>query len=216
LKNNQQANFFEEKESEGNLFYACQHVSENKNDTWFLDSGCSNHMTPEKKIFLDIDTSFHSKVKMRNGVVVDVKGKGNVQVETKGLKKIREVLFVSELNQNLLSIGQLMEHDYALHFEGRTCTIYDEGREKLVVVEVKMAPNRSFPLTFKYAKGMALKASLFEESWLWHKRFCHLNQATTSKKKKKWCKGFLLLVKRMKFVKVVLLRSIIDNHFQKE
>jgi hypothetical protein len=105
LKNNQQANFSEEKESEGNLFYACQHVSEKKNDTWFLDSSYSNHMTPENEIFLNIDTSFHSKVKMRNGDVVDVKGKGNVGVETKrGLKKIREVLFVSEFDQNLLSI----------------------------------------------------------------------------------------------------------------
>jgi hypothetical protein len=56
LKNNQQANFTKEKESEGNLFYACQHVSEKKNDAWFLDSGCSNHMTPEKEIFLEIDT----------------------------------------------------------------------------------------------------------------------------------------------------------------
>jgi hypothetical protein len=178
LKNNQQANFSEEKENEGNLFYACQHVSEKKNDTRFLDSGCSNHMTPEKEIFLHIDTSFHSKVKMGNGAVVDVKGKGNVGVETKrGLKKIREVLFVLELDQNLLSIGQLLEHDYVLHFEGRTCTICDEGREKLVLVvlEVKMAPNISFTLTFKYAKDMALKASLLDESWLWHKRFGHLD-----------------------------------------
>jgi hypothetical protein len=78
-----------EKKSEGNLFYACQHVFEKKNETWFLDSGCSNHMTPEKEIFLDIDTSFPSKVKMENDAMVDVKGKGNVGVETKrGLKKI--------------------------------------------------------------------------------------------------------------------------------
>jgi hypothetical protein len=113
---------------------------------------------------------------MGNGVMINVKGKGNIEVETKrGLKKIREILFVLELDQNLLSIGQLMEHDYALHFEGCTYIIYDEGREKLVVVEVKMAPNRSFPLTFKYAKDMALKASLLCESWLWHKRFGHLN-----------------------------------------
>jgi hypothetical protein len=105
LKDNQQANFTEE-EGEGNLFYACQHVSEKKNDTWFLDSGCSNHMTPKKEIFFDIDTSFNSKVRMRNGVVMDVKGKGNGGVETKrGLKRIHDVLFVPELDQNFLSIG---------------------------------------------------------------------------------------------------------------
>jgi hypothetical protein len=44
-------------------------------------------MTPEKEIFIDIDTSFNSKVKMGKGDVVNVKGKGSVGVETKrGLK----------------------------------------------------------------------------------------------------------------------------------
>jgi hypothetical protein len=44
------------KKSEGNgtgtLFYACQHVSEKKDDAWFLYSRYSNHITPEKEIFL--------------------------------------------------------------------------------------------------------------------------------------------------------------------
>jgi len=176
LKNYQQANFTEEKKGEYSLFYACQHVFEKKNDTWFLDSGCSNHMTPEKEIFIDIDTSFNSKVKMRNGAVVDVKGKCSVGVETKRrLKQIHDVLFVPELDQNLLSIEQLMEHDYAFHFEERSCTVYDEVKEKLIVAEVKMAPNRSFPFTFKYTKDVALKASILDESWLYYKRLGHLN-----------------------------------------
>lgn len=166
LKDNQPANFTEEK-GEGNLFYACQHVSEKKNDTWFLDSGCSNHMTPKKEIFLDIDTSFNSKVKMRNGVVMDVKGKGSVGVETKrGLKRIHDVLCVLELDQNFLNIGWFMEHDYPLHFEGYSYSLYEEGKEKLIVIEVKMAPNRSFPLTFRYTKHVALKAGVLDESLL--------------------------------------------------
>ena len=44
FNNNQQANFLEEKECDGNLFYACYTASEQKNDVWFLDSGCSSHM----------------------------------------------------------------------------------------------------------------------------------------------------------------------------
>lgn len=36
------------------MFYAGQHDSEKKNEVWFLDSGYSNHMTPEKDIFLNI------------------------------------------------------------------------------------------------------------------------------------------------------------------
>jgi len=50
-------------------------------------------MTPEKEIFIDIDTLLHSKVKMRNGVVVDIKGKDSIGVETKReLKRICDVL----------------------------------------------------------------------------------------------------------------------------
>jgi hypothetical protein len=128
-------------------------------------------MTPEKEIFIDIDTLFHSKVKMRNGVVVDIKGKGSIGVETKrGLKKICDVLLVLELDQNLLSVGQLLEHDYALHSKGHRCTIDDEWKEKLILAEVKMASNKSFPLTFKYTKDVALKASVLDKLWLLYKR----------------------------------------------
>jgi hypothetical protein len=43
---------------------------------------------------------------MGNGVVVDVKEKCNVRVETKKwLKKICDVLFLPELDQHLLNIG---------------------------------------------------------------------------------------------------------------
>ena len=45
----------------------------------------------------------------------------------------------------------------------------------MVVAQVRMTQHRSFPLTLKYAQNMALKASLLHESWLWHKRFGHLN-----------------------------------------
>jgi hypothetical protein len=43
---------------------------------------------------------------MKNGIVVDVEGKCNVRVETKKrLKKICDVLFLLDLDQNLINIG---------------------------------------------------------------------------------------------------------------
>lgn len=81
LKTNQQASFMEEKEGEGNLFYACQAATEKKNDVWwFLDSGCSNHMTSNKSIFLDMDTSINSQVKMGNEALVQVQGKDTIGI----------------------------------------------------------------------------------------------------------------------------------------
>ncbi|XP_058211420.1 uncharacterized protein LOC131323584 [Rhododendron vialii] len=83
VTNNQQANYFEEQEGGGCMFYACQAASEQKNDVWFLDSGCSNHMTGDESIFVKIDTSSNSQVKMGNGALVQAKENGTIAVETK-------------------------------------------------------------------------------------------------------------------------------------
>ena len=75
LKAKHQANFSKEKEEDGNLFYACQAAREEKEDTWYIDSGCSNHMTANENIFRDIDTSIKSQVRLGNGALVEVKAK---------------------------------------------------------------------------------------------------------------------------------------------
>lgn len=53
----------EEKEPKYTLFFIGQ---ENK-EAWHLDSGCNNHMTDNKKTFIDVDTSYNSSVVMGNG-----------------------------------------------------------------------------------------------------------------------------------------------------
>ncbi|XP_059627041.1 uncharacterized protein LOC132269821 [Cornus florida] len=115
----------------------------------FLDSGCSNHMTGDKNIFLEIDSSSNSQVRMENGALVQANGKGTIAIETKkGRKHIRDVLLVSDLEQNLLSVGQLVEHGYSIHFDEDFCKIYDKGGQNHIVAKIKMSKNRSFPLTF--------------------------------------------------------------------
>ena len=74
------------------------------------------------------------------------------------------MLFVLGLDQSLLSVGQLVEHGYSVNFKDNSCIIYDKGREKTVVSQVRMTQHRSFPLTLKYAQNMALKASVLNES----------------------------------------------------
>ncbi|BBG99019.1 BURP domain-containing protein, partial [Prunus dulcis] len=84
---------------------------------WYLDSGCSNHMTGREDVLIDIDRNVTAKVAMGTGQLVDVIGKGSLMVETKmGRKYIKEVLLVYGLKENLLSVGQMMEHGYFLIF----------------------------------------------------------------------------------------------------
>jgi len=109
--NQQHISFVEAKNSEDNLFFACQKATEEYKNVWYLDSGCSNHMTGYKYSFIDMDSSFGSKVKLGKGEYVEVEGKGSIGVEGKGEyvevegKVIHDTLHVPKLDENLLSIG---------------------------------------------------------------------------------------------------------------
>ncbi|KAI5399654.1 hypothetical protein KIW84_064835 [Lathyrus oleraceus] len=152
--NQQHDSFAGGENDEGNLFFACQKEFQEDKNVWYLDSGCSNHMTGKKEAFINIDSSFGSKVKLKNGEHVEVKGKGSIGVITKqGSKVIHDTLYVPELDENLLSIGQLLEHGYSLNFENRECRIFYSKRRNVVVV--KMTSNRNFPLSLNYEKNSA-------------------------------------------------------------
>ena len=174
LKKSHQANFSEEKNDENNLFYVCQAATEEGKDTWYLDSGCSNHMTKNESIFCSLDRS-KTKVKIGNGDFMEAVGKGTIAIDTKkGKRYINDVLLVPNIDQNLLSVGQMIEKGYSLHFEGNSCTIYDKQDKSFQIAKVKMKENRCFPIQWKYASNVAMLAQT-DESWLWHRRFGHFN-----------------------------------------
>lgn len=77
-------------------------------DMWFLDSGCINHMTGNKKWFSEIDESFSHSVKLGNGARMVVQGKGSIKIRVDGMiQVIQDVYYVPELSNNLLSVGHL-------------------------------------------------------------------------------------------------------------
>ena len=107
-------------------------------------------MTGDEKAFLSINNSITAKVKMGNGALVDAKGKGTISINMKGSgKQIHDVLYVPDLEENLFSVGQLMENGYSLVFRDNYCKIYDKIEPNQVIVEVKMI-KRNFPLQFRY------------------------------------------------------------------
>ena len=70
----------------------------------------------------------------------------------------------------MLSVGQLVDKGYQLQFGNDTCTIKDKegkflGTSTRTRVNVfKLNPTK---ITFLIAK--------FDNIWLWHRRFCHIN-----------------------------------------
>nr|KYP56111.1 Retrovirus-related Pol polyprotein from transposon TNT 1-94 [Cajanus cajan] len=131
-------------------------------------------MAKDQSIFKDIDKSVKVKVRLGNGTMVESQGKNTVMVETKkGTRLIKDMLLVPNLKENLLSIGQMMENGYSLHFERDICKIYDNKR--LEIDQVKMEKrNISFPLSFNRGTNIAMKVEV-DDSLFWHRRFGHFN-----------------------------------------
>jgi hypothetical protein len=149
--------------------------AEAKDSSWLIDSGCTNHMTADVSLFRDLDKSYLSKVRIGNGDFVKVEGKGAIEVETlSGTKTLKNVLYVPKINQNLVSVGQLIESGYSIFFNDGVCDIKDKNR--VLLLSAKMM-NRSFNVNWN---EVCLSANTYEndESVLWHKRLGHFNYAT--------------------------------------
>ena len=107
MRSGTSANFTKENSSQSNLFLACNMAEEKNEDLWFLDSGCSNHMTGNLAMFSMLDESVQSQVTLGTDSKVYVMGKGNVNVLTRlgANKSIADVYYVPGMKCNLLSIG---------------------------------------------------------------------------------------------------------------
>ncbi|CAL5331407.1 unnamed protein product [Camellia sinensis] len=161
-----------DQQEEEHLFVASCYASKSSNEHWLVDSGCTNHMTYDKELFKELDRTKISKVKVGNGEFIEVRGKGTVAIESVlGTKLITDVLYVPRIDQNLLSVGQLLEKGYKLLFEDKKCMIRDaDGRE---VCTIKMR-GKCFSLDPMKEEQTAYQVSM-NTTEIWHKRLGHFH-----------------------------------------
>lgn len=146
---------------------------------WFLDSGCSNHMSGDKELFSNVDMEFKHSVKLGNNKRMEVSGKGSVKLVLNGSAYIiSNVYYVPELRNNLLSLGQLQEKELTIIIRRGTCKIFHD--EKGLIAESRMSSNRMFVVfdqtkddTFRHQQ--CLQTTAEDIPRLWHERYGHLN-----------------------------------------
>ncbi|GKC58826.1 copia-type polyprotein [Tanacetum coccineum] len=121
--------------------------------SWFLDSGCSNHMTGDKRWFYSLDNTYRNHVRLGNDVRMAVMGKGHVRLEVEGFThSLTDVYYVPDLMNNLINVGQV--------------------QEKGVTVLIKEVSNME-----NGNNGVCHKAEveINSSTQLWHQRFGHIN-----------------------------------------
>ncbi|XP_074365687.1 uncharacterized protein LOC141706756 [Apium graveolens] len=105
-------------------------------DVWYIDSGCSNHMTGNKNYFINFDECVQREVKTGNNKTFFVKecGDGPIKIMQgtnyiymQGTNYIYSVYYVADLKHNLLSIGQLLRKGHHVNFKDDFCEITDKN-----------------------------------------------------------------------------------------
>lgn len=73
-----------------------------REDVWFLDSGCSNHMSGNQLWFSDLDEGFRQSIRLGNKSRMTIMGKGSIRLNVGGVtQKISGVFYIPELKNNL-------------------------------------------------------------------------------------------------------------------
>lgn len=147
--------------------------------SWFLDSGCSNHMSGDRELFSTMDGKFKHSVKLGNNKKMEVVGKENVKIVLRNTAyTISDVFYIPELKNNLLSLGQLQEKNITVIIQKGMCKIYHD--ERGLLAESKMSINRMFILTYQTSEAERSKQHCFQTVTedmpkLWHERYGHLS-----------------------------------------
>jgi hypothetical protein len=63
-------------------------------DIWYLDSGCSNHMTRKIESFSSLDKSVQTKIKLGTNIQVTVLGKDSIRILTKQGEKNLYLMYI--------------------------------------------------------------------------------------------------------------------------
>lgn len=147
-----------------------------KKDRWYLDSGCSNHMTNDAGKLLDYKRQQNDlKIKVASGHTMNVIGRGNAipKVNNNAEFLLTNVYHVPGLSMNLISVSDLVKKDFSVNFDKRGCSIKNKTDQ---IVATCKEVDGIFELVEKENCVVNLTLSNEVLSNIWHRRLAHLGQ----------------------------------------
>ena len=118
--------------------------AQNNKDTWFIDSSCSTHMNGDRNKFVSLKEKKDGTISFGNDGSSNVIGSSTVTLRSKDVIA-KNVLFVENMNHNLLSVGQMCDQGHTMLFNSTKCEIR-KGRYDKIVAKANRAPNDIYVL----------------------------------------------------------------------
>ncbi|KAJ0902997.1 putative RNA-directed DNA polymerase [Helianthus annuus] len=145
---------------------------------WYMDSGCSRHMTGDLSQLVNVKEFNGGYVSFAGGESGRITLKGTVQ---NGVLSFENVNYVPELKHNLLSISQICDRGNSVHFTKKGCHVLKPGivipedwflmtaerKGNAYVIDMNKKPCEEITCLFSKISE--------HDGLLWHRRLGHVN-----------------------------------------
>ncbi|GJW42232.1 retrovirus-related pol polyprotein from transposon TNT 1-94 [Tanacetum coccineum] len=138
-------------------------------DEWIKDSGCSKHMTGNRKLFSTYKAYNKGNIIFGSNLRGNIIGKGTI---SHGSLKIANVEHVDNLGFNLLRVGQICDSKCKVIFSEKDSEIVKDG--KVIGRGIRKKSLYVMKLGTKSEDKICL-STIDENSTLWHRRLGHAN-----------------------------------------
>ncbi|GJX51511.1 retrovirus-related pol polyprotein from transposon TNT 1-94 [Tanacetum coccineum] len=138
-------------------------------DEWIKDSGCSKHMTGNRKLFSTYKAYNGGNVIFGSNLRGNIIGKGTISNDSLNIDNVEHV---DNLGFNLLSIGQICDNKCRVTFFEHDSEITKDG--KVIGRGIRKKGLYVMKLGNKPKDKICL-ATIDENSTLWHRRLGHAN-----------------------------------------
>lgn len=154
--------------------------SQSRSTDWYLDSGASCHMTPNKNWLLDLKKSPISEIVAANNDKMPVNGTGSVKLRLNENEiEVKEVLHVPNLTTNLLSVAKIVQNGNTVIFDKSGCKILNNRSE--LIAESK--PSAGVYKFSSKIESCFLASAPSSKLVTWHRRLGHINYVDLCKMK---------------------------------
>ena len=163
---------------ENNLTNNPTNTLENR-QLWFVDSGCSRHMTGERSNFLSLTALNGGSVAFGNGKSGTIVGIGNIGKTLS--HSIDNVHLVDGLKHNLLSVSQLCDKNNLVLFSKTRCLVVNDDTGDVVLRGKRCQNVYKVSISTLPQNNLTCLNALNDDIMLWHKRLGHASLSLLNK-----------------------------------